>query len=79
MGHLTVRALRDWRESAGLTQEQAGARVGVSRWAWHKWESGQHLPSREQMIQIFILTEGEVRPDHFYQLPVLPRKMSAAA
>ena len=32
------------RKAAGLTQEQLGARVGVTRQAVSKWESGQVSP-----------------------------------
>lgn len=32
--------LRAWRAAEGLTQERAGALVGVERLAWARWEGG---------------------------------------
>lgn len=32
--------LKDWRTGLGLTQEEAGRRLGVSRVAYRNWESG---------------------------------------
>ena len=34
-------AVKAARETAGLTQEQAGAAVGVARRTWQDWERGQ--------------------------------------
>lgn len=38
MDRTQVRAVRERLE---LTQEEAGKRIGVSRQAWQKWESGE--------------------------------------
>ena len=40
------------RKAAGLTQEQLGALVGVTRQAVSKWESGQAVPDALMMAQI---------------------------
>jgi len=37
-------SLRDWRESKGLTVEQAARRVGVKPYTWEGWESGRKIP-----------------------------------
>jgi len=34
-------SIRQMRVAAGLTQEQAGALVGVARRTWQDWERGQ--------------------------------------
>lgn len=36
--------LADLREQAGLTQEQAAARVGVNLRQWQRWEAGDSMP-----------------------------------
>ena len=40
------------RKAAGLTQEQLGELVGVSRQAVSKWESGQTVPDAATIAQL---------------------------
>lgn len=40
------------RKKSGLSQEQLAERLGVSRQAISKWESGQSSPEREKLISI---------------------------
>ena len=40
------------RKAAGLTQEQLGARVGVTRQAVSKWESGQVSPDAATVARL---------------------------
>lgn len=40
-----MNALRQYREGAGLTQEQLGERVGASRWAISHYEAGRRKPA----------------------------------
>lgn len=42
----------DLRKKAGLSQEELSERVGVSRQAVGKWESGQALPDIENLIRL---------------------------
>lgn len=44
--------LRRRRVHAGLTQETAAERLGVSRWTYRHWEGGKHTPSAERLPQI---------------------------
>jgi phage repressor protein C with HTH and peptisase S24 domain len=44
--------LRDSRKAAGLTQENAGALVDVTKGNWSAWEKGRHSPSVQQIARI---------------------------
>lgn len=44
--------LRERRRSCGLTQEKVAELVGVSRQAVTKWETGQSLPTAENLIKL---------------------------
>lgn len=61
--------LRTWRLSRGLTQEQAGAKLGVARRTWHQWEAGATVPGPAMMIELYDLTDGLIQPNDFYALP----------
>lgn len=36
----------------------------------HRYEACQQIPGRAHMARIFDATNGEVRPDDFYDLPI---------
>lgn len=41
----------DYRRRWGLSQEEAGKRIGSSRQAWQKWENGErHMPKPVQYL-----------------------------
>ena len=42
---MTGSELRTLRESRGLTQAEAAARVGVARVSWNRWECGKRAIS----------------------------------
>lgn len=44
--------LRESRKRAGLTQENAGALVNVTKGNWSAWEHGRHSPSIQQLARI---------------------------
>lgn len=44
--------LRELRESAGLTREQAAERAGVSALTWRSYEQGQRQPPHGKYLQI---------------------------
>lgn len=44
----------------GITQEQAAARVRVSRRAWVKWECGQQVPSPAHQLLIDLLEQEKI-------------------
>lgn len=66
-----VHPLRTWREAQlpRLTLDAAAAAVGTVRQVWYDWERGRRIPTSRFMTAIFKFTAGEVRPDHFYDLP----------
>lgn len=70
--------LREWRRARKLTQGAAGEMAGVTRKTWHEWETGKTRPSETQMQRVYVITEGEVEPNDFYNLPVLPTSRKAA-
>lgn len=63
--------MRVWREGQvpKMTLDAAAAAVGTVRQVWFDWEMGRNIPSRTFMPRIFAFTRGDIRPDHFYDLP----------
>ena len=70
--------LREFRKARDLTQQQAGALVGVSRRTWLIWETGKGKPDDEWMLRLYVLTEGWLTPNDFYDLPPLRALRSVA-
>ena len=63
--------LKDIRKAQGLSQEQLAEKIGVSRQAITKWETGRGLPDMENMMilaEIFKTTldelVSEAMPEH---------------
>jgi len=78
MAKTPIWKLKAWRTEQGLTQAEAGERVGVTRFCWMAWECGRKMPRYAEMIAIYVLTDGEVTPNDFYALPLLSRHKDAA-
>lgn len=57
---MSGQALRGWRVERGLTQQAAGALIGVSGAAWSSWEVGSKAPGVANAILLSDLTEGLV-------------------
>lgn len=70
-------ALKRWRMSQGYTLDAAAAAVGTVRQVWFDWENGRRRPNATAMEQIFILTNGAVEPNDFYDVPRWRRMLSA--
>lgn len=51
MTHLS-KSLYALRAAAGLSQERAAERLGVSRQAFQKWESGESLPEADRLVPL---------------------------
>ena len=49
---LVGKRIRQARELAGLTQEQLAERIGVSRTAVVRWESGETDPTIDHLIEM---------------------------
>ncbi len=54
----TAARVRKLRDRLGLTQAQAGARVGVNDSMWCHWEKGRHKPARYFEILLSLLEKG---------------------
>lgn len=66
MKSFTGADFRDWRVKHRLTQERAGAAVGVTVHSVRKWEQGSHLPPKNVALLV-----AHLRPE---DLPPNPRK-----
>lgn len=52
--------IREWRESRGLTQENAAKLCDVPWRSWWRWENGRVQPSLEAADKIIKASEGAV-------------------
>lgn len=71
------------REFRSVSIVEASRDFGVPPNTWTGWERyadepGARVPDRENMRKLFLFTRGQVRPDHFYDLPELRGAISAA-
>jgi transcriptional regulator with XRE-family HTH domain len=65
-------ALREWRERNGKSQQDVARLVGAANaTVVSRWERGVHLPRKDEMVRLYVLTRGEVPPNSFYDLPDL--------
>lgn len=65
--------LKEWRVAHGLTADEAGARISVSRVQWFRMESGARRPAHKKVLEIEALTgisRHELRPDIFGPAPL---------
>ena len=61
-----IHPLTKWRATKGLTQHEAGAELGVTRWTINSIEVGRRNPSLELAKQISAATgipKEALRPD----------------
>lgn len=59
-------ALRKFRIEKGLTQADLARALNASKGTISKWENGEAIPRREQMVRIHTFTKGEVSPGSFF-------------
>lgn len=60
--------LKTWRVSQGITADEAGARVGVGRVQWFRWEKGARKIPAERVLDIERMTgisRHELLPEVF--------------
>lgn len=69
--------LRTWRRNQQLSQAAAAEQLGVARRTWHQWEQGAVIPGPNHMIALVDLTNGEIQPNDFYELPRLTARRAA--
>lgn len=65
--------LAEWRIEQGLTQAELADRLGCDQSYISLIEraTDPQIPRRQWMLKIYRLTHGAVRPDDFYNLPIL--------
>jgi transcriptional regulator with XRE-family HTH domain len=73
-------ALREWRERNGKSQQDVARLVGAANaTVVSRWERGVHLPRKDEMVRLYVVTRGEVPPNSFYDLPDLSTSAEEAA
>ncbi|WP_448208126.1 helix-turn-helix domain-containing protein [Azospirillum sp. sgz302134] len=69
--------LSSYMEANGETDATMAAKVGVSIQAMNRYRLGQRRPREAEMVRIFEVTNGEVTPNDFFDLPKpIPRHLS---
>jgi transcriptional regulator with XRE-family HTH domain len=65
--------LAEWRKAQSWTQEELADALGCSQpfVSLIERSANPQIPGREQMLNIYRLTRGEVTPNDFYDLPAL--------
>lgn len=71
--------LAHWRRSHDMTQQELADKLGCIVTTVARYEAGRRKPDDPTMIAIFALTEGEVQPNDFYDLPALAHQLEEAA
>lgn len=69
-----------WRKLEGKTQADLADLLGCSQSYISQIErtAGALVPGPAIMIEIYRLTDGQVEPNDFYDLPALPARKRAA-
>ena len=60
--------LREWLDKRGMTAKELAAQIAVSPAMITRITKGQ-VPRPDVMTKLAEVTEGQVRPDDFYELP----------
>jgi len=58
-------ALRDWLDSAGMSQSDLARELGVTRQAVSAWLRGKSKPSLRKLLKLEDLTGGQLGPRTF--------------
>ena len=70
--------LAAWRTRRGKTQQWVAEQIGCTVGAVARYEGGVRIPDKATMKKIYVLTEGVVTPNDFYELPeIFPREVAA--
>ena len=65
--------LKAWREEQGLSQTDAGAKVGVTQPTWSDWEADKKVPHIHSAIKIAKLTKGKCPIEMWAALSARPK------
>ena len=77
-------SLDEWRLREGLTHKQLGQLIGCAGHMAYVYccdpsDRNSRVPRADRMVRIYVVTNGEVRPDSFFRLPKLTRKFDPKA
>ena len=71
-----------YRKALGVSQEELGARLGVSRQAVSKWERDEAMPEAEKLVRISdcfqVTIDSLLRPDREPEAPTPPGRRAQA-
>ena len=56
LGVMRKHPLKSWREAKGLSQNEAAAKIGVTKQCWQLWESGRRTPDGPHVRSLAKLT-----------------------
>lgn len=70
--------LGDWRRGKGWTQQQLADAIPCDLSTVARYEAGTRDPDKAIKERIFILTNGEVEPNDFYDVPRWRRLLATA-
>ena len=48
--------LKSWRETKGLSQNDAAVKIGVTKQCWQLWESGRRIPDATHVRKLMKMT-----------------------
>lgn len=68
MGDISM-LLADWLKAENLTQKAAARRANIDPRVFHRYVAGTRVPDARAMRALYILTEGAVTANDFYELP----------
>ena len=60
--------LIEYRKKENKTQQEIADDLNVSQGVYQKWETGETIPTKENMQKIFIYTNGEVTANDIYNV-----------
>jgi transcriptional regulator with XRE-family HTH domain len=63
--------LAEWRRSREMTQQELADTLGCFVTSVARYEAGRRRPDDQTMMAIYVLSNGLVQPNDFYDLPVL--------
>ncbi len=63
--------LRRWMTREKVTYMAMSDRIGRSHSVVQRYCTGERIPGRDAMVKIYVVTNGEVQPNDFYDLPTL--------
>lgn len=70
--------LAEWREAKGWSQPQLADALGCTVSTIWRYEAGLRDPDGATKERIFLLTEGAVEPNDFYEVPRWRRAVAGA-